>query len=87
MAKFTYKPDWAETEQVFETEKKQEVQFIQDMEKAGIPWRLYSGRGMMGRECPAVCTNDDVTYQDILRATTVNLRTDSLGRRTVCYTG
>ena len=72
----------------FVTEKPREIQFINDMEAAGIPWRTYSGRGMFGAECPGAVTDEDVTEEDIIRATEVKgLRTDSMGRWTIKYTG
>jgi hypothetical protein len=74
----------------FTTNKPKEVQFISGMEAAGIPWRLYSGRNMFGRECPAVSVQPggEFTAEDVIRATTVSgLKTDSLGKGSILYTG
>jgi len=62
------------------------IKFAKDMSRAGIPWRWYSGRFMFGEDCPAAVTSDEVSYEDIVRATTVRgLRTDDMGKRTVVY--
>ena len=71
----------------FKTSRPQEVQFIVDMKAAGIPWRVYSGRNMFGRECPAAVTGEEFTDQDIYRATEVRLLRDSLGKNNILYTG
>lgn len=72
----------------FTTEDERQIQFINDMTKAGIQWRVYSGRGMMGRECPAASTDDDLTHEDIIRATKVKgLQRDNMGRGLILYTG
>lgn len=65
----------------FTTTNKRFIQFAQDMEEAGIPWRAYSGRFMYGEECPAAVTSDDVSHEDIIRATKVKgLKTDGMGK-------
>lgn len=70
------------------TERNRDIEFINDMEAAEIPWHWYSGRGMMGRSCPAAVTSSNASQDDIIRATTVeNLRRDSLGFETIVYTG
>lgn len=62
------------------------IKFAKDMEKAGIPWRSYSGRGMYGEKCPAVVTSDEVSQEMVIRATTVTgLRTDTMGYELVVY--
>jgi hypothetical protein len=71
----------------FETENPKEIQFIEDMENAGIPWRTYSGRAMYGRECPAVVTSSEVSEHQIYQATDVPLRQDQMGLNKVFYTG
>lgn len=71
----------------FVTNDEKEIQFIEDMEKAGIPWRTYSGRGMFGRECPAAVTSDEISEQDVYRATDVPLSRDNMGLYWVLYTG
>lgn len=42
------------------------------LEEAGYECRSYSGRGMMGKECVAVCTDKDLmnVFGDILNAIT-----------------
>ena len=71
----------------FKTNSEVERQFIEDMEGAEIPWRLYSGRWMDGRECPAVYTSDEVSLKDVHRATEVELCQDGMGLGLVLYTG
>lgn len=62
------------------------IQFIGDMNKAKIPWRVYSGRAMYGALCPAVTTDDDTPMEAIIRATKVTgLKTDHLGLNMVVY--
>ena len=67
---------------------KRDMKFIEDMNAANIEWRTYSGRAMYGRVCPGVTTSDDVSEEDIIRATTVKgLKRDNMGRRVIVYTG
>lgn len=71
-----------------ETEDIRAIEFVRDMDLYCIPWVWYSGRGMYGRYCPAVYTNDTVSYEDVIRATEVSgLRRDSMGYNHVVYTG
>lgn len=68
-------------------DNKRYLQFIDDMVRAGIHVRDYSGRGMYGKRCPAASTSDKrgVSLQDIMGATKVKLTTDSMGLGVVCY--
>lgn len=59
--------------------------FIRDMATIGASVRVYSARGGYGTEIPAATTDDDHSEQDIIRATKINLRRDSMGRRIVLY--
>lgn len=61
------------------------VKFINDMRAARIEVRTYSARGSYDKECPASTTNDEIDAQDIIRATSVRLKTDQLGRRLILY--
>ena len=61
--------------------------FIADMNAAEIPWRVYSGRGMFGRQCPSVYTGHGTEEADVYRATKLLLNTDAMGLGRVLYTG
>lgn len=72
----------------FKTSNEQEIAFIEGLERAEIPWRLYSGRFMNGRQCPSVYVGGDYYEGDIYEAVgNMQLRKESLGRGTVMYTG
>lgn len=58
-------------------------QFREDMLSAGIPVEEYKGRNFY--EGPAVYTTDELDLQDIIRATTVKVMTDNMGRDLVVY--
>lgn len=71
-----------------ETTSKRDAKFIRDMERKGIKWVWYSGRFMYGKHCPSVNTTDDLSVEDIIRATAVkDLRRDRMGLGFVVYTG
>lgn len=59
------------------------AQFVADMEELGLEPFHYRGRFYW--EGPAVATDDDHDMQDIIRATTVRLQSDDLGRGRVVY--
>ena len=56
------------------------VQFVQDMQEAGIPVKHYNGRFYYVG--PAVFTDEEggLDKQDVYRATTVKCREDTLGK-------
>jgi len=84
--KFKDKSGWED-----EVTDKRTIQFINDMQKAGIGWRWYSGRGMYGQKTAGVscgCGSDPVDEEDVIRATKVKgLSHDSMGRGTILYVG
>jgi hypothetical protein len=53
--------------------------FAADMEAAGLAVRRYRGRNFY--DGPAVDTDDEHDLQDIIRATTVRVQTDQMGKR------
>ena len=61
------------------------VKFVEDMDEAGIEYEHYHGRFFW--EGPAVSTDEDgwPTMQDVIRATTVKVQWDSLGRDLIVY--
>jgi len=67
--------------------EKRHIEFVRDMEDAGIEVRTYSGRFMYGKQCPAVACdgNREVSTQDVMGATKVKLSRDSLGLGTILY--
>lgn len=77
----------------FKTSKEREINFIEAMEDAGIPWYIYSGRGMFGRYCPSANTSSgDGIYEDdiIIKAGERGVKRlvkDNMGRDMVLYTG
>jgi len=72
----------------FKTSSEKEIAFIEGLEDAMIPWRVYSGRCMFGRYCPSVYCGGDYFEGDVYEAVgNIRLRSDSLGRGTVLYTG
>jgi hypothetical protein len=82
-------------EEKFTTSAEREIKFIEAMEAAGIPWLVYSGRGMFGRKCPSAYTSrsdgEEVYEDDIILAAgnagVKRLARDSMGLGTVLYTG
>lgn len=60
--------------------KAETVKFVEDMDEAGIETEHYHGRYFW--EGPAVRTNEDggLTLQDVIRATTVGVQWDTMGR-------
>jgi len=72
--------------ETFTTDNPVYIQFIEDMEEAGIEWRTYSGRGMFGKVCPGVTCGYGVTEEDVIDATKVRgLKKDSMGKGTILY--
>lgn len=68
-----------------EKETPKQQQFREDMEAAGIPLRLYSGRFMYGQETYGVSCGRDVSEHEVYRATEVSLHAESLGKGTILY--
>lgn len=66
-------------------------QFREDMENAGIEVRIYSGRGMFGKETYGVYCGGRregaLTEQEVYQATKVKLAADSMGFGTILYVG
>lgn len=78
----------------FKTSKAREINFIEAMEEAGIPWYVYSGRGMFGRRCPSANTSSRGSgiYEDDIIIAAGNrgvkrLAKDNMGLDMVLYTG
>lgn len=59
--------------------------FIKDMRRFGVKVGVYAARGSFGKEGPCAYTDDEHDAQDIIRATKVKLRQDTLGKRYVLY--
>lgn len=72
-----------EEEDLPEYDNSRYVQFVEDMRAAGIPVRHYNGRWSYSG--PAASTDDEFSLQDIMRATRVELTTDSLGLGHILY--
>ena len=72
------------TERKYRVTKPEHVAFVNDMEENGYGdvLREYSGR--CNYHGPAVVV-EDYLLQDVIRATEVRLRTDSMGLKTVVY--
>lgn len=68
----------------FEGNKTHE-RFIRDMRKLGVTMAVYSPRGGYGIEIPAAYTDDEHTLQDVIRATKLTVKYDTLGKRWVVY--
>ena len=66
-----------------EKETLRQRRFREDMAKAGIKIRTYSGRGMFGRETYGVSCGGRregaVSEGEVYRATSVRLKSDTLG--------
>lgn len=72
--------------EVIKTNNPRYVQFAKDMTKAGIPWRAYSARGIMGAFCPAAVTGEGRGEWHIARATKVTgLHSDFVGSEFIVY--
>ncbi len=54
--------------------------FVDDAEEQGLEVRRYSGRGMFGRECPAITVDYIGEF-----ATKARTRSDSMGLGIVIY--
>lgn len=76
---------------VYLTDKPHEIKFIRAMNRAKIPWSIYSGRGMFGRSCPAVYTDREISDEDVVfaarKAGISGLCRDNMGFNWVLYTG
>lgn len=59
------------------------IKFVEDMREAGYPVQHYCGRWYY--EGPAVVTEDYFDEQDVIRATSVRVRSDSMGHGRVVY--
>jgi len=76
-----------------ETDRQNDITFIESMEGADIPWVAYSGRYMYSRECPSVyCGGRTEIYEsDVIQALprdiARNIKKDSMGLGLVLYTG
>lgn len=65
--------------------EKKEKKFRQKAESLGYKVREYSGRGMFGRECPAVTVENPSDF--IAEMGMKGLLTDNMGLKYVVYTG
>ena len=74
----------------YKTSSTKEVQFIEALQAVDKRVRRYSGRGMCGRECPAVYCDDSLEESEVvmlLDEAGVDYRIDSLGMGKIVYTG
>jgi hypothetical protein len=70
----------------FSTSNPVHIQFIKDMEAAGFSWMTYSGRGMYGRQCPAVVVGRNLDEADVMAATRCRgFSRDNMGLDFVIY--
>lgn len=68
-----------------EQKKKLEIAFRRKAKKLGYEVKLYSGRGMYGRECPSVTVDN---YLDFIAEIGIKgLKVDNMGLQYVVYTG
>ena len=61
------------------------LKFVEDMNAQGYRVRHYHGRYYYSGPAVQTSSEDYIDLQDIMRATDVRLRTDSLGRETIVY--
>jgi len=65
---------------------KREQEFERKVKKLGYgPVRMYSGRGMFGRECPGVTVENPQDF--IAEMGMKGLKIDNMGLRYIVYTG
>lgn len=72
---------------VLDVETKEQKQFREDMTRAGIKVLVYSGRYMYGDYTWSVnCEcEDEPSMHEVLRATSIRLRQDTMGTGIVLY--
>jgi hypothetical protein len=61
------------------------LKFVEDMQEQGFRVRHYHGRWYYSGPAVQTSRNDCIDLQDIMRATDVRLRTDSMGLETIVY--
>lgn len=59
------------------------IKFVEEMEEAGIPWLHYRGRFYY--EGPSALTSDQISEEDIIRASTGKMQKDNMGLDFVLY--